>query len=131
AVIAVGAVAAASLVLSNWVGLAAFSDGSSTVLVAHRAIVSDVVENTLGALEAAAEGDPDFVEIDVQETLDGGFVVFHDSTLGRLAGDTRRIADLTTQEVRQVTIRQNGLEDRIPTLDAVLARANQLDQKLF
>jgi len=131
AVITVGAVAAVSLAVSNWVGLGAFSDGTSTVLVAHRGVFSEAIENTLGALEAAAEGEPDFVEIDVQETRDGGFVVFHDSTLGRLAGDTRRISDLTTQEVRQVKIRQNGLEDRVPTLDAVLARANQLQQPLF
>lgn len=131
AVIAAGLVTAVALGISNWLGLAAFSDGTSTVLVAHRGVFSEAVENTLGALEAAAEGEPDYVEIDVQETRDGGFVVFHDSTLGRLAGDTRRIADLTTQEVRQVTIRQNGLEDRIPTLDAVLARANELEQPLF
>src|SRR5690606_30905022 len=94
-------------------------------------VFSHAVENTLDAVEAAAAGGPDFVEIDVQQTADGGFVVFHDSTLNRLAGDPRRVADLTTRELRQVTIRQNGREDRIPTPAAVLARANQLDQKLF
>lgn len=127
----VGAIAAIVLGLTNWAGLGALSDGTTTVLVSHRGIVPDAVENTLGALEAATVGGPDYVEIDVQETLDGGFVVFHDTTLARLAGDPRRVADLTTQELRQLTIHQNGQEDRIPTLDAVLARATQLDQPLF
>jgi glycerophosphoryl diester phosphodiesterase len=131
AVAAIGAVAAVSLTLSNWTGLSALSDGSSTMLVSHRGVVSHTVENTIAALEAASLGNPDFVEIDVQQTADGRYVVFHDLTLRRLAGDPRRVADLTMRELRQIPIVQDGVEDRIPTLDAVLARADRLDQPVF
>ena len=131
AVVAIGLVAAASLAVSNWTGLAALSDGSSTMLVAHRGVFSHAVENTIAAVEAAAVGGPDFVEIDVQQTADGRYVVFHDLTLRRLAGDPRRVADLTMRELRQIPIVQDGVEDRIPTLDAVLARADDLDQPVF
>jgi glycerophosphoryl diester phosphodiesterase len=131
AVVIIGVVAAVSLALSNWTGLSALSDGSATMLVSHRGIVDRTVENTLAAVEAASAGDPDLVEIDVQQTADGRFVVFHDLTLSRLAGDPRRIADLTMRELRQIPIVQDGVQDRIPTLDAVLAHANRLDQPLF
>lgn len=131
AVAVIGVVAAGSLALSNWTGLSALSDGSSTMLVSHRGVVAQTVENTLAAVEAASYGDPDFVEIDVQQTADGRFVVFHDLTLRRLAGDPRRVADLTMRELRQIPIVQDGIQDRIPTLDAVLALANRLDQPLF
>lgn len=131
AVAAVAVVATASLVVSNWTGLATLSDGTSTRLVAHRGVFSESVENTIAALDAAAAGGPDYVELDVQETVNGGFVVFHDATLRRLAGDPRRISDLTVQELAEIPIRQNGQDDRIPSLGAVLARARELDQPLF
>ncbi len=131
AVAVVGAVAAVSLAASNVAALAGLSDGSSTVIVAHRGVFDAAVENTVAAVEAAAAARPDFVEIDVQETRDGGFVVFHDTTLRRLAGDPRRVADLTARELTELTIRQGGREDRIPRLGDVLDRARELDQQLF
>jgi glycerophosphoryl diester phosphodiesterase len=131
AVVVIGVVAAVSLALSNWTGLSALSDGSSTMLVSHRGVVSQTVENTLAAVEASSFGDPDFVEVDVQQTADGRFVVFHDLTLRRLAGDPRRVADLTMRELREIPITQDGIKDSIPTLDAVLALANRLGQPLF
>lgn len=130
-VVAVGIVAAAALTLSNWNGLASLSDGTSTKLVAHRGVFSNAVENTISALEAAAVGEPDYVEIDVQQARGGELVVFHDATLRRLAGDSRRISDLTAAELAEIPIRQGGSVDRIPTLAAVLERAQQLDQPLF
>ena len=127
----VGVVAAVSLAVSNATALGGLSDGTSTVLVAHRGVFDAAVENTVAAVDAAAAGHPDFVEIDVQETANGGFVVFHDRTLRRLAGDPRRVSDLTTHELRDVVLRQNGREDRIPSLGEVLERARELDQPLF
>lgn len=131
AVAAVAVVAASALTVSNWVGLATLSDGTSTVIVSHRGEATNAVENTLGALEDAAAGGPDFVEIDVQQAADGGLVVFHDATLRRLADDSTRISDLTVAELRKVTLRQGKHEGRIPTLDEMLARARLLEQPLF
>lgn len=131
AVAVVGVVAAASITVSNGAALASLSDGTSTVLVAHRGVFASAVENTVAAVEAAAVGNPDFVEIDVQQTRDGNFVVFHDATLRRLADDPRRVSEMTTSQLVNTTIRQDGREDRIPTLSTVLARASKLEQPLF
>ncbi len=107
------------------------SDGENTVLVSHRGVVAEAVENTIPALEAAAAAGPDFVEIDVQETRDGDFAVFHDATLLRLAGDPREIGSMTMSELRAIGLRQNGIQGRISSLDDVIVRARQLDQPLL
>ncbi|GAB3961733.1 hypothetical protein GCM10027614_85420 [Micromonospora vulcania] len=44
----------------------------------------NAVENTVEAIESAAEAGADYSEIDIQETKDHQFVVFHDMTLRRL-----------------------------------------------
>lgn len=36
------------------------------------------VQNTIPAMEATAKSKPDYVEMDIQETKDHQFVVFHD-----------------------------------------------------
>ena len=131
AVVGVGLAALAAVTASNWAGLASLSDGTSTVIVAHRGVNAGAVENTIGALEAAAQGGPDFVEVDVQQARDGGFVVFHDATLRRLAGDPRRVSELSTGTLIGIPLRQDGVEGRIPTLAEMLERARELDQPLF
>ena len=42
-----------------------------------------------------------YIETDVQSTKDGHIVIFHDSTLKRMAGIDKRISDLTFEEVKK------------------------------
>ncbi len=97
------------------------------VVVAHRGYARHAPENTLSAFKAAIEVGADFAELDVQETSDGVIVVLHDRDLMRMAGDPRRISDITFAEARKLDLgRRSGPEfagERIPTLAEVIALA--------
>ena len=77
-----------------------------------------VVENTLPAFEAAR--DAGFgMELDVQRTRDGRLAVFHDDDLQRMAGDPRRVARCTLEELQALPL--GGVADaRVPELEDVL-----------
>jgi glycerophosphoryl diester phosphodiesterase len=119
--------------------LAALSAGASGILlqrvpvparveiIAHRAGPPPAPENTLAALERSILAGADHAEIDVQRTRDGVVVVVHDADLMRVAGDPRRIADVTYPELAGVVQRPDDgsppEERRVATLDDFLERA--------
>ena len=80
--------------------------------IAHRGYTRDWPGNTLEALEAAINLGVDAVEVDVQETRDGGFVLAHDPIIGR-----RVIREVTLGEVMGVDV---GEGCRTPTLEEAL-----------
>lgn len=106
-------------------------NSSDALVIAHRGYDSGGVENTIGALDAAATFHPDFVEVDIQQTGDGGFVASHDTNLLVLAGLNRNIYDMTTAEVTSTTVRMKGNSDRIPTMTDYVTRAQELEQPLL
>lgn len=57
--------------------------GDAAFIAAHRGDRASFPENTIPALQAALDGDFDFVETDVQLTADGVPVLFHDETVER------------------------------------------------
>ncbi|MEO3977334.1 glycerophosphodiester phosphodiesterase [Streptomyces sp. CAU 1734] len=71
--------------------------------VGHRGDPYLVRENTLPSLRSAVASGADAVEIDVRVTRDGVPVLLHDSTLKRLWGVDRRLAELTRAEVAEAT----------------------------
>lgn len=89
-------------------------------VTAHRGASHVAPENTLSAIRAAIEAGAEWAEIDVQETKDGVVVVLHDQDLMRLAGDPRRIADMTYEEARQLDVGAKFdpkfAGERLPTL---------------
>ncbi|MFF2066415.1 glycerophosphodiester phosphodiesterase [Streptomyces sp. NPDC058200] len=88
----------------------------TVVAVAHRGDPYRVRENTLPSVRSALERGADTVEVDVRLTRDGVPLLLHDSSLERLWGHDRRLAELTHEEVRELT--RGG----VPTLrDALLA----------
>ena len=60
-------------------------------------------ENSLAAFAAAAEAGYG-IELDLQLTLDGRVVVVHDEDLLRVAGDPRRVCDLTYDELTRIPL---------------------------
>lgn len=88
---------------------------------AHRGlhdIKRGLVENTLPAFAAAR--DAGFgMELDIRFSKDMQVVVFHDDDLLRLAGDARRVRQLTLEELKVIPLA--GIDSaRIPTLREVL-----------
>lgn len=94
-------------------------------VTAHRGASAVAPENTIAAVHEAMRLGADFIEIDAMRTADGAVVVFHDTDLRRLAGDPRRIADLTLEQLGPFDVGAwfgpAFAGARIPTLEAVLA----------
>ncbi len=102
-----------------------------TKIIAHRGYVAGNVENTISGLVNAANAGADLIEIDIQQTVDGEFVVFHDRTLRRLAGKNGVIANMTLSELKSLTIHQNGYSDKIASLEDCIEIAKALDVALL
>lgn len=86
-------------------------------VLAHRGFAVGAPENTLLAFaDALALGTP-YLETDVHATLDGVAVISHDADLGRVAGDSRRLALLTLEQVRAVRLPE---DQTVPTLQEAL-----------
>jgi len=97
-----------------------------TMILAHRGYSAGGVENTLGALDAAAQHHADYVEADFQQTKDGHFVASHDTNLLMVSGVNKNIYEMTLEEVRDVTVREGGFTDHIPTMQEYLEHADEL-----
>ncbi|MCK7634052.1 MULTISPECIES: glycerophosphodiester phosphodiesterase [unclassified Shewanella] len=74
------------------------------LITAHRAGAARAPENTLAALRLAIAEKADYAEIDVQTAADGTLVVLHDADLMRIAGDPRRVANLTVTEMQRLDV---------------------------
>lgn len=72
------------------------------VVLAHRGDSINYPENTMPAFESAAAMGVHVIETDVHLTSDEEIVIWHDDTLERLSGDSRRIGDMTWKEIRNV-----------------------------
>lgn len=102
------------------------------VTISHRGVSQgNGVQNTVESLEKTALLRPDYIEMDVQETKDGQFVMMHDANLENLAGVNARPQELTLAELTALTVSENGYSAQIPSFDAYLTRANQLGQRLL
>ena len=91
---------------------------------AHRGLHSrdeKIPENSLAAFSLAAESGYG-IELDLQLTLDGQIVVFHDDSLKRVCGVDKLIWDCTYAELQQY--RLSGTDQRIPLFTEVLALVN-------
>src|SRR5699024_7283158 len=89
------------------------------------------VQNTIESLKATAKEKPDYIEMDIQETKDHKFVVYHDNTLKGLAGINKTPSQLTLDELTQIQVHENGKTTRIASFDEYLATATKLHQKLL
>jgi glycerophosphoryl diester phosphodiesterase len=93
-------------------------------VTAHRGASLQAPENSMAAFRAAAEAGTTYVELDVQRTRDGALVVIHDGDLLRVAGDPRKVRDLTLAEIQALDIgTKRGPQyagERVPTLAEVI-----------
>jgi glycerophosphoryl diester phosphodiesterase len=102
------------------------------VTAAHRGAGELAPENTLDAFRYAIAYGVDLIEVDVQQTLDGRFVAFHDTELDAKTDGTGRIGLKTYDEVRALNAADNDRwrgtvydPARIPSLEEVLALAQR------
>lgn len=95
---------------------ALFPTLSDTRIIAHRGGGIENAENTLSGLETAIALGAYGSEIDIQRTLDGYYIVNHDPTFRRLAGEPRAPEEMTLEEVK-------ALRYPVPTLEQMLNAA--------
>jgi glycerophosphoryl diester phosphodiesterase len=94
-------------------------------VIAHRGESADAPENTLAAFRLAWQRNADAIELDVHLSRHGRPVVIHDPDLKRVAGDPRKVAELTWDELRRFDVGSwkdpRWAGERVPSLDGVLA----------
>ncbi len=93
-----------------------FPLGTDVKIIAHRGGGNEGRENTLSGLEAAYTAGAYGSEIDIQRTKDGFYIINHDGTFKRVAGDSRRPEQMTLKEIKKLTI--DG--ELVPTFEEML-----------
>ncbi len=102
------------------------------VTISHRGVDNgNAVQNSIEALEKTSQLKPDYIEMDVQETKDGQFIVRHDTDLIALTGNTGGTHDYTLAELTAMTASENGMTGPVPSFDEYLEKADVLGQKLL
>lgn len=81
-----------------------FHDVKRNLILAHRGLTSEHLENTLPAFVSAFSAGVDGVEFDVQMTKDGIPVVFHDRELKRLAHTHKPIDQCLKKELDNLSL---------------------------
>ena len=82
------------------------NDRPDTEIVAHRGGGDLGVENSLDSLRRAISvGGVKWSEIDVQRTRDNHYILHHDGTFKRLAGESRSVGQMTLAEIKQLSLR--------------------------
>ena len=99
----------------------------STILVsAHRGDWRNFNENSLSGINSAIKMGVDIVEIDIQRTKDGHFILMHDETLDRTTTGNGRVDSIELSDIKTLKLR-NGIgvptQEGIPTLEEALTLA--------
>lgn len=101
--------------------MSALADSFLKQPIAHRGYhnaTSGIIENSRAAFEAAIDAGY-AIELDVQLSVDGHAMVFHDYALSRLTGEAGAIGARTRNELVQIPL--SGCDETIPTLPEILA----------
>lgn len=79
-------------------------DIAMPVLYGHRGDQEMGLQNTMSAFRGAWQNNCRGVELDVRQTKDGKLICFHDADFSKLAGDKRKVANLTYDEIKKIDI---------------------------
>ena len=104
------------------------------LIIAHRGSAGAAPENTIAAISQAIKDGADWVEIDVQETLDGEVIVIHDSDFMKLAGNPLKVWDGELTQIQDIDVGSwfdpRFADQRVPTLAEVLQLIREGDSRL-
>lgn len=90
---------AVTVYATNMIG-ALRAPGEPAFIAAHRGDSARAPENTMPAFARAFRSDVEFVEADVQLTVDGHAVIIHDETVDRTTDGTGAVDELTLDQIR-------------------------------
>ncbi|HEY4538095.1 MAG TPA: glycerophosphoryl diester phosphodiesterase membrane domain-containing protein [Erysipelothrix sp.] len=86
------------------------------LVIGHRGSLLGV-ENTVEAVNAASDMGAHYAEIDILLSKDHVPMVIHDNNLTRLTKKNLRIANMTSEEIQNLTIKSHGYEGQIIPLE--------------
>lgn len=94
-------------------------------MIAHRGYSAQAPENTVPAIQKAAEYGFDTVEIDVRQTQDGVWVISHDADVKTLTDKSGKISSYTYYDLVTCTVDKGAHHEeyeklKIPTLEQAL-----------
>src|ERR1051325_8829188 len=111
------------------------------LIIAHRGGSSHAPENTLAAFRVAVEAGADWVELDIQMTLDGKLVCLHDFSLERTTNAksvyperrTCAVSEYTLEEVKHLDaggwFGEEFVGETIPTLQETIELVTSFARK--
>lgn len=115
-----------SVLVGTWL-LNTIQTQDDVAIIAHRGAAGKAPENTLASVRQAIKDGADWIEIDVQESVDGKIVVIHDSDFMKLAGINLKVWDATLEQLQEIDIGSwfspEFSAERVPTLIEVLEEA--------
>ncbi|WP_144684736.1 glycerophosphodiester phosphodiesterase [Bacillus altitudinis] len=98
-------------------------------IIAHRGSSSAAPENTIAAFDVAVEQGADYIELDVQMTMDQHVVVIHDDTVDRTTNGNGLVKSYTLDQLKKLDagswFDHQYTNERIPTLQEILERYSQ------
>jgi len=100
-----------------------FQSNNKVLVAAHRGNWREFPENSIPAIQSCIGTGIDIVEIDVQRTKDGAYILMHDAKIDRTTNGKGKVSDYTLKELQRFKLRGKGdtlSEYRIPTLDTIL-----------
>ena len=89
--------------------------------IGHRGAAGHAPENTLASVARGISLAADYVEVDIQRTLDGRLVLMHDKFINRTTNGSGRLSDLRWDELCGLDA---GEGERIPLLQETLQVAS-------
>jgi glycerophosphoryl diester phosphodiesterase len=99
----------------------ASADREYVFVAMHRGDWRNFPENSKGAILSSIRLGADIVELDVQKTKDGRFVLNHDDSLERTTTGEGNVGDFTLAEIKQLKMRDRDCRIVSPHLGRAFA----------
>ena len=96
------------------------------LVAAHRGDWKNHPENSLSGIQSCIEKQIDIIELDVQKTLDGKYILMHDNTITRTTTGNGKVSALTLAKIKTYYLRDKDgkpTAERVPSLEEALILA--------
>jgi len=102
------------------------------LVIAHKGVSHlHATANVIGNLKKVSQAQPDYIEIDIQRTVDGVYVLSHDSKVTDKGGKRFTIKETKWSVLKQLTLVDGKKDFNLSTFDEYLRLANHYHQKLL
>lgn len=102
------------------------------LVIAHMGITSKSdIPNTIENLKKVHATHPDYVEIDIQKTKDGQYVLSHDPAIKNQEDKSYQISDYTWNQLKDITFLHENQKTTLSNFKDYVMLANELKQKLL